>query len=188
MFVRLPSTRTLPPQILRPPPHRPARDATRRVGQVLIVVIRVKHSSYGRALLSIREDEVAAEAMGVNTTSYKVKAFVIAAAFAGLGGGLLVHMIQLCTPRSFTWLKSFEVVAMVVLGGMGSVTGSVVAALVLSLLQEVLREVDQYRMAVYAILLIILMLTRPTGIFGTRELWDILPKLTRRRAVEGGTP
>lgn len=154
----------------------------------IVMARRLIGSTHGRALLSIREDEVAAEAMGVNTTSYKVKAFVIASAFAGLGGGLLVHMIQLCSPRSFGWIKSFEIVAMVVLGGMGSVTGSVVAALVLSLLQELLREAQQYRMAIYAILLITLMITRPTGIFGTRELWDILPKWPRRRSAEGGAP
>ena len=86
---------------------------------------RLVGSTHGRALLAIREDEVAAEAMGVDTTGYKVRAFVIASSFAGLAGGLLVHLIQLCTPRSFTFVKSIEVVVMVVLGGMGSVTGSV---------------------------------------------------------------
>lgn len=142
---------------------------------------RLVGSTHGRALLAIREDEVAAEAMGVDTTGYKVRAFVIASAFAGLAGGLLVHLIQLCTPRSFTFVKSIEVVVMVVLGGMGSVTGSIVAALVLSFALEGLREVQQYRMVVYSLLLIALMLTRPTGIFGTREIWDVL-KLPRRRA------
>ncbi|HET9595436.1 MAG TPA: branched-chain amino acid ABC transporter permease, partial [Anaeromyxobacteraceae bacterium] len=126
-------------------------------------------------------DEVAAEAMGVDTTGYKVRSFVISAAFAGLAGGLLVHLIQLCTPKSFTFVKSIEVVAMVVLGGMGSVTGSIVSALVLSLALEGLREFQQYRMVIYSILLIILMLTRPTGIFGTREIWDVLPGLFKKR-------
>jgi len=143
---------------------------------------RLVGSTHGRALLAIREDEVAAEAMGVDTTGYKVRAFVIASSFAGLAGGLLVHLIQLCTPRSFTFVKSIEVVVMVVLGGMGSVTGSVVAALVLSFALEGLREVQQYRMVVYSLLLIVLMLTRPSGIFGTREIWDIVKLPRRRRA------
>ncbi|BDG09814.1 branched-chain amino acid ABC transporter permease [Anaeromyxobacter paludicola] len=151
----------------------------------LVMARRLVGSTHGRALLAIREDEVAAEAMGVDTVGYKVRAFVISSAFAGLAGGLLVHLIQLCTPRSFTFVKSIEVVVMVVLGGMGSVTGSVVSALVLSFALEGLREAQQYRMVLYSILLIVLMLTRPTGIFGTREIWDMLPRLKRRRA-EGG--
>ena len=149
---------------------------------------RLVGSTHGRALLAIREDEVAAEAMGVDTTGYKVRAFVIASAFAGLAGGLLVHQIQLCTPRSFTFVKSIEVVVMVVLGGMGSVTGSVVAALVLSFALEGLREVQQYRMVVYSLLLIVLMLTRPSGIFGTREIWDIVKLPRRRRAASETAP
>jgi branched-chain amino acid transport system permease protein len=165
------------------------------MGVVATVVMarRLVGSTHGRALLAIREDEVAAEAMGVDTTGYKVRAFVISSAFAGLAGGLLVHLIQLCTPRSFTFVKSIEVVVMVVLGGMGSVTGSVISALVLSFALEGLREAQQYRMVMYSLLLIVLMLTRPTGLFGTREIWDVIPGLRRRRAAEpkaaaGGAP
>ncbi len=157
----------------------------------IVMARRLLGSTHGRALLAIREDEVAAEAMGVDTTGYKVRAFVIASAFAGLAGGLLVHLIQLCTPKSFSFIKSIEVVVMVVLGGMGSITGSVVAALGLRGAVEALREAQQYRMVVYSVLLIALMLLRPTGIFGTRELWDWLPKFQlpgRRRADNGGHP
>ncbi len=143
---------------------------------------RLGGSSHGRAMLSIREDEIAAEAMGVDTTGYKVRAFVIAAAFAGLAGGLLVHYILLVSPRMFTFVRSMEVVAMVVLGGMGSVTGSVLAATVLTVALEWLREVEGWRMVMYALLLIVLMLTRPEGIFGTREIWDLWPRLFKRRA------
>jgi branched-chain amino acid transport system permease protein len=152
------------------------------MGVVATVVMarRLVGSTHGRALLAIREDEIAAEAMGVDTVGYKVRAFVIASAFAGLAGGLLVHQIQLCTPRSFTFVKSIEVVVMVVLGGMGSVTGSILAALLLSFSLEWLRELQQYRMVMYSFLLIVLMLTRPTGLFGTREVWDLL-KVSRRR-------
>ncbi len=158
------------------------------MGVIATVVMarRLLGSTHGRALLAIREDEVAAEAMGVDTTGYKVKAFVVSSAFAGLAGGLLVHLIQLCTPRTFTFVKSIEVVVMVVLGGLGSVTGSAVAAFGLTLALEGLREVQEYRMVAYSLLLIVLMLTRPTGLFGTREAWDWLPRLPWRRRPEEG--
>jgi branched-chain amino acid transport system permease protein len=146
----------------------------------LVMARRLAVSTQGRALFAIREDEVAAEAMGVDTTGYKVRAFVISAAYAGLAGGLLVHAIQLVTPRMFTFIRSFEIVVMVVLGGLGSVTGSILAACVLTVALEVLRGVQQYRMVVYAIMLVVLMLLRPQGIFGTRELWDLAP--FRRKA------
>jgi branched-chain amino acid transport system permease protein len=159
------------------------------MGVVATVVMarRLLLSTQGRALLAIREDEVAAEAMGVDTVGWKVRAFVISAAFAGLAGGLLVHKIQLVTPRMFTFVKSMEVVVMVVLGGMGSITGSIVAATLLTVVLEWLRGVDQYRMVIFSLLLIVLMLTRPSGLFGTREIWDALPRWLRRR-VDGGTP
>ena len=149
---------------------------------------RLVGSTHGRALLAIREDEIAAEAMGVDTTGFKVRAFVISAAFAGLAGGLAVHYIQLASPKMFTFVRSIEVVVMVVLGGMGSVTGSVVAATVLTIALEWLRGAAQYRMVMYSLLLIVLMLTRPSGIFGTREIWDVLPGLFRRRGTPPGTP
>jgi len=156
-------------------------------GTAVVAVVttarRLAGSTHGRALFAIREDEIAAEAMGVSTTGYKVRAFMISAAFAGLAGGLLVHLIQLCTPRSFTFVKSIEVVTMVVLGGLGSITGSVAAALLITVALEALREAQQYRMVVYSLLLIVLMLTRPSGIFGTREIWEIV-RLRRRPKTE----
>jgi len=159
------------------------------MGVVATVVMarRLLLSTQGRALLAIREDEVAAEAMGVDTVGWKVRAFVISAAFAGLAGGLLVHKIQLVTPRMFTFVKSMEVVVMVVLGGMGSITGSIVAATLLTVALEWLRGVDQYRMVIFSLLLIVLMLTRPSGLFGTREIWDAVPRWLRRR-VDGRAP
>ena len=164
------------------------------VGMAAIATVamarRLLVSTQGRALLAIREDEVAAEAMGVDTVGYKVRAFVISAAFAGLAGGLLVHYIMLVTPRMFTFVKSIEVVVMVVLGGMGSVSGSMLAAAVLTVALEWLRGVDQYRMVVFSFLLIVLMLTRPSGLFGTREVWDLFARLRRPRpeAPGGGAP
>ena len=156
------------------------------MGVVATVVMarRLLLSTQGRALLAIREDEVAAEAMGVDTVGWKVRAFVISAAFAGLAGVLLVHKIQLVTPRMFTFVKSMEVVVMVVLGGMGSITGSIVAATLLTVALESLQAADQYRMVLFSMLLIVLMLTRPSGLFGTREIWDAVPRWLRRR--DGG--
>jgi branched-chain amino acid transport system permease protein len=169
----------------------PARTNIVWVGLCAIATIvmarRLAVSTQGRALFAIREDEIAAEAMGVDTTGYKVRAFVISAAYAGLAGALISHAIQLSTPRMFTFIRSIEVVVMVVLGGLGSITGSVVAACTLTVALEALRQFQAYRMVVYALLLILLMLTRPQGIFGTRELWDLplFRRLARRPALAG---
>jgi len=140
---------------------------------------------------------VAAEAMGVNTTAYKVRAFVISSFFAGVAGGLFAHFVPIINPNSFTFVKSMEVVVMVVAGGLGSTTGAIVAAVALTLLPEGLRstftavgggnaslaqKVDQIRMPIYGLLLVALMLARPQGLFGTREVWDVLPRwLPRKR-------
>jgi branched-chain amino acid transport system permease protein len=137
---------------------------------VIMLSIHVAHSTHGRALFAIRDDEVAAEALGVDTTGYKVMAFVIGAFFAGVAGGLFAHYLSYLNPNSFTFIKSVEVVVMVVLGGMGSITGAVLAAILLTLLPEVLRPVKDYRMVIYSLMLIVLMITRPQGLFGDREL------------------
>ncbi|MCI0531170.1 MAG: branched-chain amino acid ABC transporter permease [candidate division Zixibacteria bacterium] len=152
-----------------------------------IVIIRnLMYSSHGRAFLSIREDEIAAEAMGINTTYYKVTAFVIGAFFAGIAGGLLAHYLMYLHTNSFTFMRSIEIIIMVVLGGMGSITGSILAAIILTLLPEVLRPVKEYRLVIYSGLLVILMLTRPQGIFGTREIsLNWLRKLFSRPSPTG---
>jgi branched-chain amino acid transport system permease protein len=156
----------------------------------VVMARRLAVSTQGRALFAIREDEVAAEAMGVDTTGYKVRAFVISAAYAGLAGALISHAILLATPRMFTFVRSIEVVVMVVLGGLGSITGSIVAACVLTIALELLREFQAYRMVVYALLLIAMMLLRPQGIFGTREIWDlaIVRRLFRTRQLAATGP
>jgi branched-chain amino acid transport system permease protein len=140
------------------------------VAAVLVLSIRLANSTHGRALFAIRDDEIAAEALGVDTTSYKVLAFVLGAFFAGVAGGLFAHFLSYLNPNSFTFIKSIEVIAMVVLGGMGSISGSVLAAIILTLLPEVLRPVQKYRMVLYSLMLIVLMITRPQGLLGTREL------------------
>ncbi|OJT19602.1 branched-chain amino acid ABC transporter permease [Archangium sp. Cb G35] len=162
---------------------------------VVLVSRRIAGSSHGRSLWAIREDEVAAEAMGVNTTGYKVRAFVISSFFAGIAGGLFAHFVPIINPGSFTFVKSMEIVVMVVLGGLGSTTGAIVAAVFLTLLPEALRsafaafgsesnlaqQVDQIRMPVYGLLLVVLMLSRPQGLFGTKELWEVIPRWIPRR-------
>jgi len=138
----------------------------------ILVAKRLRDSTHGRAFLSVREDEVAAEAMGIDTTGYKVRAFVISAFFAGVAGALSGAFEGNLAPQSFTFVRSFEVVAMVVLGGMGSITGSTIAAAILTILPEYLRAVANLRMVIYSIALIGLMLVRPRGLMGTREIWD----------------
>jgi len=139
---------------------------------VIVVVVsrNLAHSTHGRALFAIRDDEIAAEALGVDTTRYKVLAFVMGAFFAGVAGGLSAHNDAYLNPSSFTFLRSIEVIAMVVLGGMGSISGSVLAAIILTLMPEALRGLKDYRMVIYALMLIVLMITRPQGLMGTREL------------------
>ncbi|KPJ61042.1 MAG: hypothetical protein AMJ46_03475 [Latescibacteria bacterium DG_63] len=136
----------------------------------ILVVRNLTTSTHGRAFISVREDEIAAEALGINTTNYKVLAFVIGAFFAGVAGGLFGHYLMYLHTNSFTFMKSFEVVIMVVLGGMGSITGSVIAATLLTVLPEALRPVKEFRMVIYAALLIFLMIVRPQGLLGMKEL------------------
>ncbi len=151
-------------------------------------VWRFVNSAHGRVLLAVREDEIAADAMGVNTTQGKVRAFTFGAFTAGIAGGLFAHYLSYLNPSIFDFNRSFEVVIMVVLGGMGSVTGSVVAAVFLSVIREALRPLQEitkvdFRMVIYSLVLIILMLTKPNGLFGTRELSDFLPKKWRLKIL-----
>ena len=158
---------------LSPIPHR--ADFAWIWGVVIITILvakRLRDSTHGRAFLSVREDEVAAEAMGIDTTGYKVRAFVISAFFAGVAGGLSGAFEGNLAPQSFTFVRSFEIVAMVVLGGMGSITGSTIAATVLTILPEYLRALANLRMVIYSVALVGLMLVRPRGLLGTTELWD----------------
>ncbi len=148
-------------------------------------LVRTRH---GRAFLAVREDETAAESLGIPTTRYKVLAFTIGAAFAGMAGSLFAHYLLYLNPSSFGFMKSIEVVIMVVLGGMGSILGSVVAAIFLTLLPEVLRPIREYRMVIYSLLLILLMILRPQGIFGAGGAR--VPSWLRRKrpGVPGRTP
>jgi len=142
---------------------------------VILVARNLRFSVQGLSYLSVREDEVAAQAMGVNTTKIKVNAFVVGSFFAGVAGALFAHFEQSVLSSSFNFVRSFDFVTMIVLGGLGSITGSVLAAVVLTALPEILRsslgaEFNQYRLVSYALLLIVMMLVRPQGIFGRGEL------------------
>ncbi|HEV8116982.1 MAG TPA: branched-chain amino acid ABC transporter permease, partial [Thermoanaerobaculia bacterium] len=146
----------------------------------ILIVYRVVRSSFGRTLIAIREDEIAAEAMGVDTTRSKVISFVISSAMAGVGGGLFGHYLMYLHTNSFTFIKSIEIIIMIVIGGLGSITGSVVGAVLYISLTEGLREFAQYRMVLFSLLLIIIMIVRPQGILGHREFASFL---TRRRRL-----
>ena len=137
---------------------------------VIMSLAALIHSRHGRAIMSIREDEVAAEAAGVNTTFYKSLAFVVSAFMAGLGGAIFAHYTGLLGATTFNFNKSIEILVIVVLGGMGSITGSAAAAVVLTLLPELLRGFSDYRMLAYSILLVVMMIVKPGGLLGRHEL------------------
>jgi branched-chain amino acid transport system permease protein len=144
----------------------------------IYVVLCMVHSTYGRGFLAVHDDEVASEAMGINTTRYKITAFVVGAFFAGIAGALYSHQITAINPRGFNFMLSIEIVVMVILGGMGNTTGVILAAILLTLMPEFLRAINQYRMIIYSALLVVLMLTRPQGLFNFKR-----PAWLKRRAA-----
>jgi branched-chain amino acid transport system permease protein len=151
------------------------------------VVAALVNSTYGRGFIAVRDDEIAAEAMGINSTKYKVTAFAVGAFFAGVAGGLYAHSTQFLTPNGFGFMLSISFVVMVILGGMGNTAGVILAAVLLTLLPEGLRKlagiehlpginVDRplgwlanTRMIIYSLVLIVLMLTRPQGLFALKK-------------------
>lgn len=143
------------------------------------------NSTHGRACIAIRENEIAAAAMGVNTTKYKVMAFTIGAAFAGIAGVLFAHCFYIISPSSFTFMQSFNYLIMVVLGGLGSLTGSVAGAFVVTALSAALADWPEFRMIIYALALIFLMFYRPQGLFGYVEI-SSLPPFSRLSFLKGG--
>ncbi|MEG0339742.1 MAG: branched-chain amino acid ABC transporter permease [Oscillospiraceae bacterium] len=153
------------------------------------IIFSFIRSRHGRAVIAIREDEIAAEASGINTTYYKLLAFILAAFFAGIAGGLYAHHIGVLDPAKFNFNYSVEILVMVVLGGMGSITGSVISATVLTILPELLRQFSDYRMLAYSIILIIVMLFRPTGLMGQYEfsLRKTAEKFTAKRKARKAT-
>jgi branched-chain amino acid transport system permease protein len=163
----------------------------------VIVIHNIVKSDAGRALVSIREDELAAEAMGINTTRYKVTSFVIGSGFAGVAGVLFAHYNKFLSTNDFQFIKSFEIIIMIVIGGMGSMTGAILGAIIVTLLPELLRQlpdiqlgsttlkIADLRLVIFALILILTMILRPQGILGTREFG--LSWLKRPRRVPEGT-
>ncbi|ADN02840.1 branched-chain amino acid ABC transporter permease [Spirochaeta thermophila] len=157
---------------------------------VIALMYTVVRSSYGRALIAIRDDEIAAHTMGIDVFGYKMFSFTLSAFIAGLGGGLYAPFFGYLTPQTFTFLKSVEILIIVVFGGMGSITGTVVAGFLLTSLQEFLRFLKDYRMVIYPLILIVMMLFRPQGLFGEREISisSLFRKAGGKRASEEGDP
>ena len=136
---------------------------------VIFFIKNFKNSAPGRCCLAIRENEIAADTMGINTTKYKVLAFTLGASFAGTAGALFSHYFFLAHPASFTFMRSFDILTMVVLGGLGSMTGSITGAILLTFISAFLSDFPEWRMIIYSVTMIILMLYRPQGLFGNKE-------------------
>ena len=155
----------------------------------IVIIYNIIHSSQGRAMLSVRENEIAAESMGINAFKYKIMAFVIGAFFAGLAGGLYAHYMGYIQPTAYDFNKSIDYLTFVVFGGMGSLSGSVIATIILTFLPELLRGFQNFRMILYPLALIILMIFRPQGLLGDKEItFKIfkLDKLKKNSDIENG--
>ncbi len=139
----------------------------------IIIINNFIRSSHGRACISIREDEIASESMGINTTKYKVMAFALGAFFAGVAGALYASYFYFLKPDLFGFLKSIDILVIVVLGGMGSITGSIIAAILLALVTTFLQSFTAVRMILYAVILVVIMIFRPQGLMGTKEITDL---------------
>ena len=133
---------------------------------IMFMFIRSRH---GRAIMAIREDDIASEASGIPNTYYKVLAFTVAAFFAGVAGGIYAQYLAVLGAANFGFMKSIDILVMVVLGGMGSITGSIVSAIGLTALPEFLRQFSDYRMLIYSVVLIVVMIFKPSGLLGTYE-------------------
>ncbi len=142
----------------------------------ILVIVNFTNSRHGRAAISIRENEIAADAMGINTTYYKVAAFAIGSLFAGIAGALQAHNFYIINPTNFGFLKSFDILIFVVLGGLGSLSGSVIAAVFLTIVSTYLQDYPSTRMIIYSLVLVIVMLYRPKGLMGTLEITDLFKR------------
>jgi branched-chain amino acid transport system permease protein len=148
----------------------------------VLITVRTIHnlvnSSYGRAFISIRDDEIAAEAMGVDTTRFKVLSFVISSMFAGIGGSLFGHYTAYLNPNTFTFVTSFYLIIMIVVGGLGSIGGSILGAVLVTVILEAFRSLSEFRLVGFSILLVLVMIYRPQGLMGSRGMFKF-----RRRAA-----
>ncbi|MXQ47867.1 branched-chain amino acid ABC transporter permease [Streptococcus pneumoniae] len=151
---------------------------------IAVLLMNYLRSATGRQVISVREDEIAAESMGVNTTKVKVITFAIAAMTAAIAGSLYVGYIGTIAPKDFTIMRSIDYLIIAVLGGLGSMTGTIVAAIVLGILNMYLQNVADLRMIIYSLALILVMVFRPGGLLGTKEL--LLSKCFQKN--KGGNP
>lgn len=154
---------------------------------ILIVILtfalyRIVNSRVGRALISVREDETVANTLGINATKYKVLAFAIGAMYAGIAGTLFAHYFTYVSPDSFGFMESAIILSMVVLGGLGSIKGSIIGAIILSIAPELLRGLQDYRILIYGLLLVVMMRYRPQGLFGQTS---IVKLQVRNKVVKG---
>lgn len=136
----------------------------------VVLITNFINSSHGRACISMREDEIAAEAMGINSTKYKVTAFVLGAFFAGIAGALHSSYFYFIKPDMFGFLKSIDILVIVVFGGLGSISGSIIAAILLALISTYLQSFPELRMVIYSVMLVVIMIFRPQGLMGSKEL------------------
>jgi branched-chain amino acid transport system permease protein len=148
---------------------------------LLFILSNLINSTYGKGFLAVRDDEVAAEAMGINATRYKVIAFVTGAFFAGIAGGLYAHFVTYINPSQFSFVKSIEIVVMVIIGGMGHNIGVLISAALLTVLPEALRPIAEYRMVIYSLALVVIMITLPQGLFSSGEILNKLIRIFKRR-------
>ncbi len=149
------------------------------VGATVWVIHRLVNSVYGKGIVAIRDDEIASELMSVDTRQIKMVAFMLSSGLAGIAGGLFAHILGYINPGTFTIMKSTEILVMVYLGGMGSLSGSILSAIGFTVILEAFRPLQMAKWVVIPLLLILLMLFRPEGIMGHRELTDVFPKLRR---------
>jgi branched-chain amino acid transport system permease protein len=149
------------------------------------IIYRFVNSTYGKGVVAIRDDEIAAEIMSVDTRRIKMTAFMLSSGLAGVAGGLFAHILGYINPGTFTIMKSTEIMVMVYLGGMGSLSGSVLSAIGFTVILELFRPLQVAKWVVIPLLLILLMLFRPEGLLGNRELTDVFPRLRRMLAPQG---
>ena len=154
-------------------------------GSTIVVLKRFVGSTYGKGIVAIRDDEIAAKIMSVNTRRVKLIAFMLSSGIAGVAGGLFAHVLGYINPGTFTIMKSTEIMVMVYLGGMGSLSGSVLSAILFTVLMEFMRPLQLFKWVLIPLLLIVLMLFRPEGIMGHRELTDVFPGLRRLFSSKG---
>lgn len=162
----------------------------------ILVIRNFVYSNFGRGVLSIREDEIASDLMSVNTRQIKLLAFTLSSFFAGIAGALFAHVLQFISPRVFDIIKSTDILIMVYLGGIGSITGSIIGATIYTVLLEVLRPLGMWRMVLMPLVLVLLMIFRPRGIMGMHEMRWFIPNIDltavknwrKRKEAEHGTP